>query len=187
METFNITYSNNVNIEEANEARKSKRAIIWYNPPYSMNVKTDIGKTFFKLLQKHFPPTHSKYTIFNKNKIKISYSCFPNMRSKILSLIKHILNSNNTEYGCNCNNRDECPLENECLTARIVYRANVTNNKTNEHKYYYGISDTPFKERYENHKTSFRHRFHLTASYLSKYHWKLVKKGHCACNQVFNC
>ena len=59
-----ITYSdqseqaNNVNIEEANQARKRKRAIIWYNPPYSMNVKTNIGKTFFKLLQKHFPPTH---------------------------------------------------------------------------------------------------------------------------------
>ena len=82
---------------------------------------------------------------------------------------KHTLNSNNTEYGCNCNNRDECPLENECLTPRIVYRADVTNNKTDEHKYYYGISDTPFKERYENHKTSFRR-----ISDLSKYYWKLV-------------
>ena len=38
----------------------------------------------------------------------------------------------------------------------------------------YGISDTPFKERYENHKTSFRYRSHLTASDLSKYYWKLV-------------
>ena len=77
----------------------------------------------------------------------------------------------------NCNNKDECPLENECLTPRIVYRADVTNNKTDEHKYYYGISDTPFKERYENHKTSFRHRSHLTASDLSKYYWKLVDNG----------
>ena len=98
------------------------------------------------------------------------------MGSIISSHNKHILNSNNTEYGCNCNNRDECPLENECLTPRIVYRADVT-NKTNEHKYYYGIEDTPFKERYENHKTSFRHRSHLTASDLSKYYWKLVDNG----------
>ena len=142
-----------------------------------MNVKTNLGKTFFKLLQKHFPPIHPMYTIFNKNKIKISYSCFPNMGSIISLHNKHILNSNNTEYGCNCNNRDECPLENECLTPRIVYRADVTNRKTDEHKYYYGISDTPFKERYENHKTSFRHRSHLTASDLSKYYWKLVDKG----------
>ena len=77
----------------------------------------------------------------------------------------------------NCNNKDECPLENECLTARIVYRADVTNNKNDEHKYYCGISDTPFKERYENHKTSFKHRSHLTASDLPKYYWKLVDKG----------
>ena len=142
-----------------------------------MNVKTNIGRTFFKLLQKHFPSIHPTYTIFNKNKIKVSYSCFPNIKFIISSHNKHILNSNNTEYGCNCNNRDECPLEDECLTPRIVYRADVTNNKTDEHKYYYGISDTPFKERYENHKTSFRHRSHLTASDLSKYYWKLVDKG----------
>ena len=157
----------NVNIEETNQARKRKRAIICYNPPYSMNVKPNKGKTFFKLLQKHLLATHHIYTIFNKNKIKISYSCFPNLGSIISLHNKHILNSNNTEYGCNCNNRDECPLENECLTPRIVYRADVTNNKTDEHKHYYGVSDTPFKERYENHKTSFRQRSHLTAPNLS--------------------
>ena len=139
-----------------------------------MNVKTNIGKTFFKLLQKHFPPGHPMYTIFNKNKIKLSCSCFPNMGSIISSHNKHILSSNSTEYGCNCNNREECPLENKCLTPRIVYRADVTNNKTDEHKYYYGISDTPCKDRYENHKTSFRYRSHLTTSELSKYYWKLV-------------
>ena len=99
------------------------------------------------------------------------------MGSIISSHNKNILNSNNNEYRCNYNNRDECPLENECLTPRIVYRVDVTNNKTDEHKYYYRISDTPFKERYENHKTSFRHWSHLTDSDLSKYYWKLVEKG----------
>ena len=91
-----ITYNdqgeqaNNVNTEEANQARKRKRAIIWYTPPYSMNVKTNIRKTFFKLLQKHFPPTHPMYTIFNKNTTKISYSGFSNMGSIISSHNKHI-------------------------------------------------------------------------------------------------
>ena len=92
------------------------------------------------------------YSIFNKNKIKISYSYFPNMGSIISSYNKHILNSSSTKYGCHCNNREECPLENKCLTPRIVNRADVNNNKTDEHKYYYDISDTPFKDRYENHK-----------------------------------
>ena len=63
------------------------------------------------------------------------------------------------------------------MTTRIVYRADVTNNKTNEHKYYYGISDTPFKDSYKNHKTSFRCRSHLTTSDQSKYYWELVDNG----------
>ena len=99
------------------------------------------------------------------------------MGSIISSHNKYILHSNNTEYGRNCNNRNKCPLENECLTPRIVYRDDVTNNKTDEHKYYYGISDTPFKERYENYKMSIRQRSNLTASDLSKYSWKLVGNG----------
>ena len=49
--------------------------------------------------------------------------------------------------------------------------------KTNEHKYYDAISDAPFKEHYENYKSSFRQRSHLIASDLSKYYWKLVDNG----------
>ena len=56
------------------------------------------------------------------------------------------------------------------LTLRIVYKADVTNNKTDEHNYYYGISNTPFKDRYENHKMSFRHRSHQRTSDLSKHY-----------------
>ena len=63
------------------------------------------------------------------------------------------------------------------MIPRIVHRVDDTNNETDEHKYYHGISDTPFRERYENHKTSFRHSSHLTASDLSKYYWKLVDKS----------
>ena len=126
-----------------------------------MNVKTNIDKTFFKLLLKQFLPTHPMYTIFNKNKTKLIYSCFPNIQSIISSHNKRILNSNSTEYRCNCNNSDEFPLENKCSTPRIVYRADITNNKTDENKYCYGISHTPFKDCYENHKMSFRHGSHL--------------------------
>ena len=82
---------------------------------------------------------------------------------------------------------DECPLENKCLTPRIAYRADVTNNRTDEHKYYYGMSDTPFKEHYENHKTSLRHISHLTASALPKCYWKLVDNGTVPTIKFYNC
>ena len=40
-------------------SRKSK--IIWFNPPYSKHVKTNIGKIFLKLISKHFPKQHKYY------------------------------------------------------------------------------------------------------------------------------
>ena len=30
---------------DENQKRKRKRSVIWFNPPYSKNVKTNIGKT----------------------------------------------------------------------------------------------------------------------------------------------
>ena len=47
------TYNN-----DENQKRKRKRNIIWFNPPYSKNVKITIGKTFPQLLSKHFPKDH---------------------------------------------------------------------------------------------------------------------------------
>ena len=34
---------------------KHKRKIIWFNPPFSKNVSTKIGKSFLSLLDLHFP------------------------------------------------------------------------------------------------------------------------------------
>ena len=44
-------------------------------------------------------------------------------------------------------------------------------------KFYYGISDTPFWERYENHKKSFRHIEYGTETDLAKYCWELKDKS----------
>ena len=73
--------------------------------------------------------------------------------------------------------KNKCPLDNKCLTPRIVYRADVTNNQTQEQKFCDGLSDTPFKERYENHKKSFRHKEYRTETDLAKYCWELKDKG----------
>ena len=56
------------------------------------------------------------------------------------------------EYECNCRPRNECPLQNKCLTPKIVYRANAENDVNNERKFYFGVSETPFKDRFRNHK-----------------------------------
>ena len=126
--------SDSVN-EESNQTRKRKPNIIRYNPSYSMDVKTTVSKIFSKLLRKHFSLSHPMYTIFNTNKVKISYSCFPNISSITSSHNKNFLYSDNTEYGYNCNDKNKCPLDNKCLTPRIVYRADVTNDQTQEQNF----------------------------------------------------
>ena len=65
--------------ERNNEKRKRKRKIIWFNPSLSKNVMTNFGEIFFKLLYKNFSPSHSFHKIFNKNSVKISYSCMRNI------------------------------------------------------------------------------------------------------------
>ena len=78
-----------------------------------MSVKTNVGKIYFKLLRKHFPSSHTMYAIFNTNTVKISCSCFPNIGSIISSHNEKILYSDNTEYGCNCNDKSKYPLDNK--------------------------------------------------------------------------
>ena len=67
-----------------NDNKQRKRKIIWYNPPYSANIKTNIGKTFLNLIKnKHFPKTNKLHKTFNRNTVKISYNCMSNIPSII--------------------------------------------------------------------------------------------------------
>ena len=68
-----------------------KRKIIWFNPPFSRIVKSNIGRIFLHLLSKHFPRNHTMHKIFNKNTVKISYSCLKNISSIISSHNRNIL------------------------------------------------------------------------------------------------
>ena len=75
-----------------------KLKIILYNAPYSANVKTNIGKIFLNLIKKHFPKTNKLHKIFNRNTVKISYSCMSNISSIILGNNKNLLNPTVTQY-----------------------------------------------------------------------------------------
>ena len=56
-----------------NSQRNRNRKVIWFNPPYSQNVKTNIGKLFIKLVRKHFPKNSKYHKIFNLNTLKLSF------------------------------------------------------------------------------------------------------------------
>ena len=112
---------------ENNEGRKRKREIIWFNPPYSKNVKTNVGKVTELLLKIHFPGCYILHKTFNRNTAKISCSCMKNINSVISSHSKNILNPITASFGCNCWKKESCPLNGECLTSQLAYRAAVTN------------------------------------------------------------
>ena len=52
--------------------RKRSRKIIYFNPPYSKDVQTNIGRKFLQILDKHFPPGNPLSKIFNRNCVKMS-------------------------------------------------------------------------------------------------------------------
>ena len=108
--------------------------IIWHNPPYSPNIKTNIGKTFLNLIKKHFPKTN-KLQIFNKNTVKISYSCMSNISSIISGHNKNLLNPTVTQYRYNCRIIEDCPLQNQSLTPNIIYRADVYCEENKDYKF----------------------------------------------------
>ena len=54
--------------------RNRKRQIIWFKPPYRVNVKTNVGKLFMKLIDKHFSRHHKFHKLFNRNNVKLSYT-----------------------------------------------------------------------------------------------------------------
>ena len=60
--------------------RKGKRQIKWFNPPLSKNVRSNIGRDFFKIIDKHFPKSNKLHKLFNRNTVKVSYSCTENMK-----------------------------------------------------------------------------------------------------------
>ena len=67
------------------QREQRKRKIISFNPPYSFNVKTNVGKLFLKPLDCHFPRGHKFHKLFNRNTVQLSYFCMKNEFYNILS------------------------------------------------------------------------------------------------------
>ena len=175
--TYNLSY-NNQNIErKAGKTRQSY--IIWYNPPYSKNTSTNIGRIFLKLVHKHFPKHHKFYSIFNKNNIKVSCSCMENMHAFISKHNKKILYPSSTissSKTCNCQIKDHCPLDNNCLSSNI-YIAKITTDNDKAGKNYIGLTEGTLKQRFTQHKLSFNNRKYASSNELLKYIWRLKDKS----------
>ena len=186
----NSGYTSKTQYIEENETPKKKkrqRNILWYVPPWNDQVSTPIGQLFLKLLDKHFPPGHPLHYHFNRQKVKVSYSCMSNVYGQISANNKKILypETQNQEKGCNCTGGVEsCPLDGgHCQTNNVIYHAdlkfqeinNNTNRLENKHKTYTGSCSTTFKIRWNNHNQSIRWEHKELDTTLSKEIWRLKR------------
>ena len=48
----------------------------------------ELGKELFRLLKKNFPLTNKLHKIFNKNTVRLNYSCMPNVANLIIATVK---------------------------------------------------------------------------------------------------
>ena len=178
--TYELKY--NPTVTPTNRKKNRRRNVIWFNPPFSKIVETKIGNKFLNLLDKHFPRNHKFYKLFNRNNVKVSYGCMPNMQSAINAHNKKIMEDKvELERGpCNCNskNRKDCPLPGECTTPNVLYEATISSNLRHYNdKIYKGIAEPSFKDRYYNHKKSFNNVEYKNETELSKEVWKIRGKG----------
>ena len=158
---------------------KRSRKVIWFNPPFSQTVKTNVGKRFLALVDKHFKETSlGKY--FNRSTVKVSYSCMPNIDIIVSSHNKRILSQvttpENKKPDCNCRGGlASCPLNGKCQYKEIVYKAEIQTSSSTSN--YLGLASNAFKERFLNHKLSFNHKKYETNTCLSKHVWNLKDEG----------
>ena len=156
-----LEYDPPVSSEQSHKKKSRGRKITYFNPPFSLNVATNIGGQFLKLIDQHFPKEHQLRKIFNRNTMKLSYRCMPKLKSKVTKHNFKVLKTEDipeTSSGCNCRkSMGPCPLDGNCLAESIVYRAEVTDENQN-FATYTGLTSTTFKKRHYRHKQSFKRR-----------------------------
>ena len=122
----------------------------------------------------------------------------PNIKVEIRKHNKNILekaqqNNADTQL-CNCSNKNQCPLNGQCLTESIIYQANITANIPGyKEKVHLGISETIFKVYKKNrlqNKIIKTIRSYLREYWkvkqqngISRIKWKVLRKCH-AYNQM---
>lgn len=164
--------------QQQNNNRPNRRArkIVWYNPPFNQDLKTNLGKKFLALVDEHFPVNSELRTICNRNTIKLSYSCMNNIETMLKAHNNKILTDHNRRPDtCNCQRNKVCPLGGKCTAESLIYEATVSTTSTK--KKYIGLTANTFKSRYYQHVNSFNdpNKKHQTA--LSSHIWDLKAKA----------
>ena len=142
----------------------------------TLNVTTVVAKMFLDLLETHVPPTNKLHKIFNRNTVKVSYSCNQNISQIIKEHNKKVtLIKRHHELECNCRIETECLLNGDCRKEDVIYKCTVLTTFQPQ-KMYLGLAEGEFKkERNYSQAESFRNENYSNSITLSSYGWKIKK------------
>ena len=145
---------------------------MWFNTPFSKSVSTNVAKTFLQLVTKHFPRSHKLHKTFNRNTVKVSYSCMNSMSNIIKGHNKKAISKPYDQRPkCSCRKKAEGPMEGNCQVNDVIYKCDVT--RPLPKKVYLGLAEGEWKSRFYNHKLSFKHKRYSNKTTLSSYMWHL--------------
>ena len=165
--------------QQTEKQKKKKHHMVQPTIQQTRSIKH--WQTVSEMLHTCFPPMNKLHKILDRNTVKISYKCMPNMKQIISNHNKTILNKdNNTESNTNnCNSRmkEACPVSQKCQTSSLIYQAAVTRHDNNKEESYVGLTDNTFKTQCNGHTSSFRNEQYRNGTTLSNYIWTLKDKN----------
>ena len=142
-------------------------------PTFNINVTKNVAQNFVTLIDKHFLKVKRLSKIFNRNIIKVSYSCLLNVKQTIfnnnncLLQLHRMKESTHVNKLCNCRHKNSCPLDGKCLTKFVAYEASVIETTLNNKETPFGLTEIKFKTRFNLHKSSFKLEHKTTSTTLS--------------------
>ena len=161
--------------------KNRKLPVTWFNPPFSVNVSTNIGRMFLTLLDRSFTPDNPLSKLFNRHTVKISYKRMPNMAQAVAGHNSKILrddSQNNQQPGCNCmGGPATCPVQGQCQATGVVYEATVTELGSGSKETYTGVTARPFKDRLYEHRTDANSQKGRAKTALSTHIWALKDRN----------
>ena len=109
-------------------------------------MEANIEKFFLKLIEKHFPKTFKFHKIFNKNNVKVSYSCLIYFANMIKLHNNRILYEETAQgqHRCNCWQKDVGPLVGNCLGKELIHQCNLKENTASNEVNYNSLTENTF-------------------------------------------
>ena len=141
-----------------------------------------MGKYFVNLLDKHFPKNQPLYNIFNRNSVKVSYSCTKYMKTTVNHHNENTFGMKPSVSTPTSNfywNKEAYSSNGQPQIGEVFYEGILSSNQPNcKGKKYFEIWETSFKGRLYNHNSSFRNKFYKIETELSKELWQMKMKSY---------